>query len=130
MTNRKYPSRDINNGWRFDRRINLSVMIQLLCLATLIVGSWVNLQRQLDILQRDVSMLLSCQEKYQHNITKLNEDGIRFEYRLGAIERAIASGTTNRYSNEMEVCYETNKRNDMYIGGSDYRNDRGAFERL
>jgi len=100
MTNRKYPSRDINNGWRFDRRINLSVMIQLLCLATLIVGSWVNLQRQLDILQRDVSMLLSCQEKYQHNITKLNEDGIRFEYRLGAIERAIASDKENLRNNK------------------------------
>ena len=35
-------------GWSFNRQINLSVLVQLVLLASLIVGSWVNLQRQLD----------------------------------------------------------------------------------
>jgi len=42
--------------WRLDRRISLSVLVQLMVLASLIVGSWLNLQRQLDLLQRDVTM--------------------------------------------------------------------------
>ena len=48
-------------GWRLNRQINLSIIVQLVLLASLIVGSWLNLQRQLDLLQRDVSMLLQSQ---------------------------------------------------------------------
>jgi len=53
------------NGWRLNRQINLSVIIQLVLLASLIVGSWLNLQRQLDLLQRDVSMLLQSQNSIE-----------------------------------------------------------------
>lgn len=52
-------------GWRLNRQINLSVIVQLVLLASLIVGSWVNLQRQLDLLQRDVSMLLQSQNSIE-----------------------------------------------------------------
>jgi hypothetical protein len=48
--------------WRLDRRINLSVLIQLAFLASLIVGSWVNLQNQLNLLQHDVTALLQSQK--------------------------------------------------------------------
>jgi hypothetical protein len=34
-------------------------------LASLIIGSWVNLQRQLDLLQNDVNVLLKRQEQWQ-----------------------------------------------------------------
>ena len=51
-------------GWQFNRQINVSVLVQLVFLASLIVGSWVNLQRQLDLLQRDVTMLLQRQKDY------------------------------------------------------------------
>ena len=52
-------------NWRFDRRINLSVLLQVTVLASLILGSWVNLQRQLDLLQHDVTMLLQSQKESQ-----------------------------------------------------------------
>jgi hypothetical protein len=45
-------------NWRLDRRVNLSVLLQLMVLASMILASWVNLQRQLDLLQHDVRMLL------------------------------------------------------------------------
>jgi len=32
------------SGWQFNRQVNLSVLVQLVFLAALIVGSWVNLQ--------------------------------------------------------------------------------------
>lgn len=76
--------------WRFDRRINLSVIMQLAFLACLIVGSYVNLQRQLDLLQRDVTMLLQCQKDFQHKLELISAKSISHEYRLQAVEKRVA----------------------------------------
>jgi len=75
------------NGWRLNRQINLSVIMQLLLLAMLIVGSWINLQRQLDMLQRDVSMLLQSQNSIEQKLESLWTKSISHEYRLQAIEK-------------------------------------------
>jgi hypothetical protein len=74
-------------GWQLNRQINLSVIIQLVLLASLIVGSWVNLQRQLDMLQRDVSMLLQSQNSIEQKLESLWTKSISHEYRLQAIEK-------------------------------------------
>lgn len=77
-------------GWRLNRQINLSVIVQLVLLASLIVGSWVNLQRQLDLLQRDVSMLLQSQNSIEQKLESLWTKSISYEYRLQAIEKCAA----------------------------------------
>jgi hypothetical protein len=77
-------------GWQLNRQINLSVIIQLVLLASLIVGSWVNLQRQLDMLQRDVSMLLQSQNSIEQKLESLWTKSISHEYRLKAIEKRAA----------------------------------------
>ena len=74
-------------GWRLNRQINLSVIVQLVLLASLIVGSWVNLQRQLDLLQRDVSMLLESQNSIERKLESLWTKSISYEYRLQAVEK-------------------------------------------
>ena len=79
-------------NWRLDRRINLSVLLQATVLASLILGSWVNLQRQLDLLQHDVTMLLQSQKESQHKLELLSERSISYEYRLRAVERAVDTG--------------------------------------
>lgn len=76
--------------WHFNREVNLSVLIQLVFLASLIVGSWINLQRQLDFLQKDVSMLLQCQKNFEQKIQSLSADSIAYEYRLRAVEKTLA----------------------------------------
>ncbi len=76
-----------SRSWQFNRQINLTVIIQLLFLASLIVGSWVNLQRQLDLLQHDVGILLKTQKEFQEKIERLSAQSITHEYRLQAIER-------------------------------------------
>jgi hypothetical protein len=76
--------------WRLNRQINLAVIVQLVLLASLIVGSWVNLQRQLDLLLRDVSMLLQSQESLQQKLDLLRTKSISYEYRLQAIEKATS----------------------------------------
>jgi flagellar biosynthesis chaperone FliJ len=83
------PSR---KSWQFNRQINVSVLVQLVLLAGLIIGSWVNLQRQLDLLQHDVTMLLQSQARFEQKIETLSAKSISYEYRLLALEkRADAS---------------------------------------
>ncbi len=79
-----------SKSWQFNRQINVSVLVQLVFLASLIVGSWVNLQRQLDLLQRDVSMLLQCQKNFEQKLESLWSKSISYEYRLRAIEKHIS----------------------------------------
>jgi len=79
-----------SKSWRLNRQINLSVIVQLVLLASLIVGSWVNLQRQLDLLQRDVSMLLQSQETLQQKLETLWTQSLSHEYRLQAVEKHAA----------------------------------------
>ncbi len=81
MTQTNYKS------WRLNRQINISVIVQLILLASLIVGSWLNLQRQLDLLQRDVGMLLQSQSNLQQKLESLWTKSISHEYRLQAIEK-------------------------------------------
>jgi len=76
-----------SRSWWFSRQINLSVFVQLILLASLIVGSWVNLQRQLDLLQRDVTYLCRCQEDLQRKLESLSAKSISYEYRLRALEK-------------------------------------------
>ena len=77
-----------SKSWQFNRQINVSVIVQLAFLACLIVGSYVNLQRQLDLLQRDVSMLLQCQKNFEQKLEALSAKSISYEYRLRALEKA------------------------------------------
>jgi septal ring factor EnvC (AmiA/AmiB activator) len=76
-------------AWRFDHRVNLSVLIQLAFLASLIVGSWVNLQNQLNLLQHDVTALLQSQKSFEQKLESLQAKSISYEYRIQAIERAL-----------------------------------------
>ena len=76
-------------SWRLNRQINLSVIVQLMLLASLILGSWLNLQRQLDLLQRDVTMLLESQHRLQEKIESLWSQSLSHEYRLRAVEKHV-----------------------------------------
>ena len=73
--------------WQLNRKVNISVLIQLIFLASLIIGSWVNLQRQLDLLQRDVGMLVQSNKQFQQKVESLWDKTIAYEYRLQAIEK-------------------------------------------
>ncbi|MDD5458548.1 MAG: hypothetical protein PHF37_04060 [Phycisphaerae bacterium] len=74
------------NRWRFNKQINLSVLVELVLLASLILGSWINLQRQLDTLGHDVAMLLECQKNFERKLEIITERSIGYEYRIQALE--------------------------------------------
>ena len=77
--------------WRLDRRIDLSVLLQVMTLASLIVGSWINLQRQLDLLQRDVTMLLESQKNNTAKLDATSAQTLAHEYRLQAVEKRFGA---------------------------------------
>lgn len=78
-----------SKSWQFNRQVNVSTLIQLVLLACLIIGSYVNLQRQLDLLQRDVSMLLQCQKDSTQKLEGLSAKSISYEYRLRTLEKGL-----------------------------------------
>ena len=75
------------NKWQLQRQISVSVFFQLFTLAALIVTSWVNLQRQLDIVSHDVKQLLAAQEKLCDTLESVQERTIAHEYRLRTVEQ-------------------------------------------
>ena len=87
-------TRENTAHWRLDRRVNLSVLLQLMVLASMILGSWVNLQRQLDSLQHDVTTLLASQKEFQQKLERLSNQGLSCEYRLQAVERRLGDTIT------------------------------------
>jgi flagellar biosynthesis chaperone FliJ len=92
--------------WRFERRMNLSVLVQLLTLAGLIVGSWVNLQRQLDLLGRDVKQLLATQEKFCEKMEQLQERTTAYEYRLRTLEEEIRNSKPEIRNNAQNLKFK------------------------
>ena len=80
-----------SNRWHLQRQVSLSVLVQLITLAGLIVGTWVNLQRQLDIVSHDVKQLLTTQEKFCDKLENLQERTIAHEYRLRQVEQKRSS---------------------------------------
>ncbi len=72
--------------WRLNRELSVSVLVQVGLLGALIVGSWMNLQRQLDLLGRDVGLLLERQKEVARKIEQLQAASISHEVRLGSLE--------------------------------------------
>jgi flagellar biosynthesis chaperone FliJ len=96
----------MNAQWRLDKKVNMSVLIQLLTLAGLIVGSWINLQRQLDLLGRDVKQLLSSQEKFCNKMEQLQERTVAHEYRLRPLEEEIRNSKLEIRNNSQNPKYK------------------------
>jgi hypothetical protein len=79
-----------SQGWQLNRQANLSVLVQIVLLGSLILGSWFNLQGRLDMLARDVSELVESQKGLELKLESLQAKSISYEYRLQAIEKDIS----------------------------------------
>jgi hypothetical protein len=86
-----------NKRWFFNRQIDVSVLVELVFLAALIVGTWVNLQKQLSLLQHDITSLLDTQKQFQRQIEELTRTCITYEYRLRSIEKSLPQADINKF---------------------------------
>ena len=89
-------AKDDSQSWRLNRVVNLSVLMQLVFLGSLIIGSWVNLQSQLNLLGRDVRLLVQSNKEFQQKLENLWASGIEREYRLRAVEEAFTKMDKNK----------------------------------
>lgn len=87
-----------NKTWTFSRQINLSVVIQLVLLASMILTSYINLQCRLDLLQHDMTRLLQNHEQLQQKLEILSEKSYSYDYRLQTLENTIAKYNQNSIS--------------------------------
>lgn len=71
-----------NSKRQFERRVSVSLILQLVTPAALILGSWINLQRQLDLVAHDVKLLLNNQEKFTSRLEALQEKTISHDCQL------------------------------------------------
>ena len=85
----------MGDSWHFSKQVNLGIIIQLVLLASLILGSSVNLQRQLDIVQHDLGILIQSQKDWKDKLDQLNERCVGYEYRLRSIEKSCQSSIVN-----------------------------------
>lgn len=74
------------SGWTFRREITFGVLLQLLVLGVMVLAGWVNLQKQLAIIQHDLSRVLQTQQQTQTQMELLSRQVQRHEYRLSGLE--------------------------------------------
>ena len=78
-----------SNSWRLNRQISISTIVQILLLASLIIGSWLNLQCQLDVVGHDVSRLLEGQQRFGEKLEAVSADVIAHEYQLRSLRSEL-----------------------------------------
>lgn len=72
--------------WRMDRQVNLAMLIQLVLLASLILGQWMDTQRRLDRVSYDVARLGEQLEQFGQRLDDIGEKTIANEVRLSVLE--------------------------------------------
>lgn len=79
--------------WRMDRQVNLAMLIQLVLLASLIVGQWMDTQRRLDRVSYDVIQLSEQLDRFGERLDTIGEKTTAHDVRLSVLE---ANATNQR----------------------------------
>jgi hypothetical protein len=79
-----------NNRWRLDRHLNVAMLVQLVLLASLILGHWMDSQRRLDRVSYDVLRLGEQLERFSERLENVSDKTIAHEERMRSIERQVA----------------------------------------
>ena len=75
-----------HSRWQMSRQVNVSMVVQLALLASLIVGNWVDGQRRMDRLSYDMTRVIDQVRQIGERMDSVNERTISHEYRLRAVE--------------------------------------------
>ena len=62
---------EAKQGWTFRREITFGVLLQLAVVVVMALAGWVNLQKQLAIIQHDLTRLLQTQQQNQRSVSCL-----------------------------------------------------------
>ena len=73
--------------WSFRREITLGTLLHLTALVIVLAAGWSNLQKELALIQHDLSQLITANSQLQKNIGILSDHIQNHEYRLMALEK-------------------------------------------
>ena len=76
-------------GWRFRRELTLGTLVHLVVLLAIVVTGWSNLQRELALIQHDLTRLVRANAKLSEHLEGLTQQCQEHEYRLRAVERQL-----------------------------------------
>ena len=73
--------------WSFRREITLGTLLHLLALVIVLTAGWSNLQKNLALIQHDLSQLITANKQLKQNLEVLTSQFQNHEYRLKALEK-------------------------------------------
>ena len=79
-----------NEKWHINKQINISTIIQIILLASLILGSWLNIQYQLNTLENDISQILKGQKCFAEKVENLSSDVFANKYEIRIIKSQLS----------------------------------------
>lgn len=77
--------------WRMSRQVNVSMVIQLVLLASLIVGQWMDTQRRLDRVSYDMIQLSKQLDRFGERLDTIGEKTTTHDVRLSVLETNAAN---------------------------------------
>ena len=76
-------------GWQFRREVTLGTLVNLVVLLAIAVTGWSNLQKDLALIQHDLTSLIRTNAELTEHLEILYQRSGEQEYRLRAVERQI-----------------------------------------
>ncbi len=81
-----------SRSWQFRREITLGAVVQLIVLAGMVIAGWSNLQKELALIRRELTLLSERSIQIQQHMEKLDTQCREQEYRIRMIEKANPKG--------------------------------------
>jgi len=79
------------HSWIVKREITLGHLLQIVALVCLLVAGWSNLQKDLALIQHDLTRLISNHQEFQRLCEKLSQQCREHEYRIRRLEETASS---------------------------------------
>ena len=82
------------SAWSFRREITLGTLLHLTALVIVLTAGWSNLQKNLALIQHDLSQLITANKQLKQNLDVLTGQFQNHEYRLKALEKGQVQDET------------------------------------
>ena len=86
-------------AWSFRREITLGALLQVITLLLALIIGWTNLQKELALLRREISVLARTSEQLREQLDRLNGQCQEHEFRLKALEGKTGHRQGSPYDN-------------------------------
>ncbi len=87
--------KDFDMSWRIKREITIPTIVQLLFVMVMIIAGWINLEKDLTLIQHDLNRLIASNKELHKTIKSLTKKVQHQEYRLSTLEKDLRQSSIN-----------------------------------